>query len=407
MGLTEADAASSGSSSSETQGSSDGGTTVDPAPGTSSSSTTTGNLSGAFETTELSASSGAPTTTSETPGTTTGADTTTTTGTTSGTTTTTGDGTTGGQGKPPVPDNATDADLLVALLGDQGTGKDTKAVYSLLLAEKADFVIILGDFDYGDNPDAWANEMESVLGDSFPVFGVIGNHDKDAWSGYQNKLEARLAKIAGASCVGDLGVKSNCTYRGLHFVLSGLGTKGSDKDHEEFIAGVLASDDHLWSLCTFHKNQRDLQAGDKPDDLTWKALQSCQNDGSIIVMGHEHSYARTRTLTDVGNKGAAHGATGMAELLEVGPGRTFSVVSGLGGRSIREWDAGLHGDEDWWASVYTKDYWLKNGVEEDNFEADHGALFIRFHVGGDPNAAHGYFKNIQGDVIDEFDIVHK
>lgn len=404
-GLTEADTSSSGSTSGGTQGSTDGGTAAEPAPTTGGASTTTGNLSGAFETSDLTTSGGAPTTTQDAPATTDAGPDATTTGT-SGTTGTTGDGTTGGQGKP-VPDNATDENLLVALIGDQGTGSDTKAVYELLLSEKADFVIILGDFDYGDDPDAWASEMESVLGDSFPVFGVIGNHDTDAWSGYQEKLQARLAKIAGASCEGDLGVKSSCTYRGLHFVLSGLGTKGSDGDHEKHIAQVLAADDHLWSLCTFHKNQRDLQAGDKPDDLTWKALQSCQNDGSIIAMGHEHSYARTRTLTDVGNKGAAHGATGMAELLEVGPGRTFSVVSGLGGRSIRDWDSGLHGNEDWWGSVYTKNYWLKNGVEEEDFEAEHGALFLRFFVDGDPNAAHGYFKNIKGDVIDEFDVVHK
>jgi len=392
------------SSSGGTNVGTDSGTTAAPAPTTSGGESTTGNLSGAFETSGASTGTGVPTTTNDGPATSgPGA----TSETTTGASTTTGDGSTGGEGKPPVPDNATDENLLVALLGDQGTGSDTKAVYELLLAEQADFLLILGDFDYGDDPDAWASEMDGVLGDSFPVFGVIGNHDTDAWPGYQDKLKARLGKIAGASCEGDLGVKSSCTYRGLHFVLSGLGTKGSDGDHEQHIAEVLAADDHLWSLCTFHKNQRDLQAGDKPDDLTWKALQSCQNDGSIIVMGHEHSYARTLTLTNIGNSGAAHGATGMAELLEVGPGRTFSVVSGLGGKSIRDFDSGLHGGEDWWGSIYTKNYYLKNGVEVDNFEAEHGALFIRFHVGGDPNMAHGYFKNIKGDVIDEFDIVHK
>src|SRR5690606_10546988 len=140
------------------------------------------------------------------------------------------------------------------------------AVYKLILEEQADLVIILGDFDYGDDPNAWASEMESVLGDSFPVFGVIGNHDTDEWPGDQEQLEKRLAKIDGATCEGDLGVKSSCKYRGLHFILSGLGTKGSDSDHEKHLAETLAADDSLWSLCTWHKNQRDLQAGDKSDD---------------------------------------------------------------------------------------------------------------------------------------------
>lgn len=309
--------------------------------------------------------------------------------------------------EPPPAGRPTDPNLLVALVGDQGSGSNTRAVYRLIADEGADMLIVLGDYDYDDDPDAWAAEMEDVLGDSFPVFAVVGNHDVEAWDGYQAKLQERLAKVPGASCDGELGVQSSCHYRGLHFLLSGFGTLAFGAGHEQWLADTLAADDSLWSLCAWHKNQRDLQAGDKPDDLTWKALQTCQNDGSIIAMAHEHSYARTLTLTDIGNSAAAHGATGMAELLEVGPGRTFSVVSGLGGKSIRDYESGLHDGEEWWGSIYTGNYYLKNGVEVGDFEADHGALFLRFYVGGDPNAAHGYFKNIKGDVIDEFDIVHK
>lgn len=317
-----------------------------------------------------------------------------------------GDTNGGGEGEPPdVPDNATDVDLLVALVGDQGTGSNAKAVYELMLGEGADLVILLGDYDYEDDPDKWAEEMTAVLGDSFPVFGVIGNHDVKEWSGYQAVLEQRLQNIPGASCEGDLGVRSSCTYRGLHFVLSGLGVKGSDADHEAHIADALAADDSLWSLCVMHKNMRDLQAGDKPDDLTWPALQSCQADGSIIVMGHEHSYARTRTLTDIGDHDAGHGAVGDPELLEVGPGSTFSACSGLGGKSIRAYES-LHDDDTWWGTLYTSDRYVKNGVEVDDFAAEDGALFVRFHVDGDPGAAHGYFKNVAGDIIDEFEIVH-
>jgi hypothetical protein len=36
--------------------------------------------------------------------------------------------------------------------------------------------------------------------------------------------------------------------------------------------------------------------------------------------------------------------------------------------------------------------------------ATYGALFIVFNVGGDTTKAQGYFKNIDGDVIDQFDI---
>jgi len=306
-----------------------------------------------------------------------------------------------------APKNAPDANLLVALVGDMGEGSGPQAVYQRVLDEGADFLIILGDFDYGDSPAQWSKDMNAVLGDSFPVFGVIGNHDVKAWDGYQALLKERLAKIPGAECTGDLGVDSSCKYRGLHFVLSGVGTTGSKAMHETYLADALAADDSLWSLCIWHKNMRDLQAGDKSDDVGWKAFQICQQDGSPIVMGHEHSYARTVALTDVGNKANGHGASGSSELIEIGPGRTFTTVSGLGGKSIRAYEKALHQADSWWATLYASDYHRKNGVEKQDAGADDGVLFMRFTVDGDPKAAHGYFKTVGGELIDEFDVVRK
>jgi len=320
---------------------------------------------------------------------------------------TTGDAPGGGEAPADEPKNVPDKDLLVALVGDMGAGSKPQSVYKRVLEEGADFVIILGDYDYVDSPTQWIKDIDAVLGESYPVFGVIGNHDVKAWKGYKPKLEERLAKIPGAVCTGDLGVASSCTYRGLHFVLSGVGTIGSKSDHEKYIASALAADDSPWSLCVWHKNQRDLQAGDKSDDVGWTAFKHCQKDGAIIVMGHEHSYARTRTLTDLGNKANGHGAVGMPELLEVGPGRTFTAVSGLGGKSIRAYDSKLHKADTWWATLYASNYHRQNGVEIQDVKADEGVLFMRFNVDGDPTAAHGYFKTVGGAVIDEFDVVYK
>ena len=97
------------------------------------------------------------------------------------------------------------------MMGDQGTGSDPKAVYQLALDEGADFIIVLGDFDYEDDPPLWQSEMVEVLGDTYPVFGVVGNHDVDAWDGYQSVLQTRLDAIAGAECSGDLGTMTSCT----------------------------------------------------------------------------------------------------------------------------------------------------------------------------------------------------
>src|SRR2546430_6254124 len=46
-----------------------------------------------------------------------------------------------------------------------------------------------------------------------------------------------------------------------------------------------------------------------------------------------------------------------------------------------------------WAKIYTS-----------NQGATFGALFIVFNINADPSQAHGYFKNVDGQVIDEFDM---
>ncbi|MBB6099461.1 hypothetical protein HNR42_002911 [Deinobacterium chartae] len=344
------------------------------------------------------------------PGTTTGGTTGDTTGGTTGDTTggTTGDttgGTTGGDVQPVPPDK----NLLVAFVGDFGTGNNPMEVYRLIRQEGADFAIFLGDYDYKHNPKLWVREVERGLGADFPIFGVVGNHDTRKWSSYQAYFERRLDKIAGANCQGDLGVDSTCTYRGLHFILSGIGVTGSRSRHERSITAALDkdADTHLWNLCIWHANQRDFQAGDKRDQVGWRAFQQCQEAGAPVFMAHEHSYSRTRVMTDIGNARAGHGAVGEPDALEIGPGRTFTVVSGLGGKSIRDYEESLHDDDTWWATLYTGNYYRRNGEEVQKFKPRYGALFVRFNVDGDAKQAQGYFKNVRGEVIDTFEIAHQ
>lgn len=84
--------------------------------------------------------------------------------------------------------------------------------------------------------------------------------------------------------------------------------------------------------------------------------------------------------------------------LTVAPGRSFAFVSGLGGGSIRNQKRCLpttppYGCKGEWATIYTSSQ-----------HAQFGALFITFNVNGNLNKAHGYFKNISGQIVDEFDI---
>jgi hypothetical protein len=296
---------------------------------------------------------------------------------------------------PPSGGPAPPPNFRVAFLGDQGFENPSRAVLSLVKNEGAQMLIILGDFDYEDNPNGWDAMLTQGLGANFPLFATIGNHDEDRWPQYREKLTARLANIAGASCSGDYGINAACSYKGLFFILSGVGTMGSG--HAGFIRDRLAADNSVWSVCAWHKNQTALQLGDKDDEVGWGAYEECRKGGAIIATAHEHSYHRTKTLSNTQSQ-TVDGAWSAPNDLRVGGGSTFVFVSGLGGRSIRDQErckpsSPPYGCSGTWGSIYTADQ-----------NADHGALFIDFHVDGDPRKARGYFKNIRGQVVDSFTI---
>jgi len=282
--------------------------------------------------------------------------------------------------------------LLVAFIGDQGSGKGAEAVLEAIKAEGADLVLHQGDFDYQDDPEAWDRLITSILGPEFPYFASVGNHDVDHFygaDGYQTKLNNRLDKVAGARCVGDLGVRSACRFKGLFFILSGVGTiphRPDDPEHVAFIREQLARDDSIWRICSWHKNQSDMQLGRKRDEVGWEPYEACRQGGAIIATGHDHTYARTHLMDGFESLSVAS----MSSTLRLERGMSFAFVSGLGGHSIRDQDRG----GPWWAAVYTADQ-----------DANYGALFCLFVVDGNPSRASCYFKNINGKVIDRFAII--
>jgi hypothetical protein len=309
------------------------------------------------------------------------------------------------QSSPPPPPS-TDPGLRVAFIGDQGLGSNAVRVLELIRDEGANLVLHQGDLDYVDDPAAWLAQLDAVLGAEFPYFVSVGNHDLPSWdgpAGYQALLEERLAATPGASCSGRLGVSASCLYRGLFFVLSGVGTL--DTGHEAYLDAALAGSDRVFKLCSWHKNQHDMQVGAKTDEVGWAAYQICQQHGALIVTGHEHSYSRTYTLSGLGDATLGHGALGAADLVTLDPGHTAVVVTGLGGRSRRPFLA-AHADDSWWAAVYALERQVQNGLQTGSATSiEDGALFIDFHVDGDPRLARGYFKTSAGSVVDSFTIV--
>ena len=116
--------------------------------------------------------------------------------------------------------STTPTNFKVAFIGDQGLGEPAVSVLELIRDEGAGMVLHQGDFDYEDDPDAWGQQISSILGPDYPYFASSGNHDSALWPASQAQLQARVDQIAGAACTGNLGVRSACSYNGLFFILS-------------------------------------------------------------------------------------------------------------------------------------------------------------------------------------------
>lgn len=286
-----------------------------------------------------------------------------------------------------TPDNFT-----VAFIGDQGPKQNAVAVLNLIKNEDADAVVHAGDFDYTHNPTAWDTQINSILGSDFPYFASIGNHDERKFyvsGGYQDLLEARMNRL-GIPWEGDLGVQSSFVYRGIFFVLTASGVRGSG--HAEYIRDKLAEDYSVWSISSWHKNMHFMQLGKKGNDTGWGVYEESRKGGAIIATGHEHSYSRTHLLSSCQFQAVVNTSDTLAlsaddPLTPEDEGKTFVFVSGLGGKSIRDQELSGH----WWASVYTSTQ-----------GANYGALFGIFNYEGIKGFAKFYFKDIDGVVVDEF-----
>ena len=298
---------------------------------------------------------------------------------------------------------STDANFKVAFIGDSGGGSNFQSVLNLIKAEGAQIVLHQGDFDYSAGPQQWMDMINNTLGQNFPYFGSDGNHDNWDSDGYATFFKDRMARVGLNPPSGNLSPSYSITYKGLKVVFS------KENGDAAFIASQLGGDNHTWKVCSWHKNMTTMQLGGKGNEQGWGDYENCRQYGAIIATAHEHTYERTKTLlstqnlvVDTNQHPLSGGVPGNPNSVLVAPGKTFVFVSGLGGNSIRNQDrclpstypyGGGTGCNYIWASAYTSDQGAK-----------YGALFITFNVGGNPNKATAYFKNISGQVVDQFDI---
>jgi hypothetical protein len=283
---------------------------------------------------------------------------------------------------------STEPNLKVAMIGDTGAGGDFRSVLNLIKNEGADLVMHQGDFAYdGSDISGWEAAVNSILGPDFPYFGSVGNHDSGWSGGYGQALSARAQRV-GAECTGNYGIESTCKFKGLTMLL----VKGDSGGPAGYITQQLAQDEAIWRVCSWHWVMEKLNLCTKGDDSDYAIYEACKNGGAIITTGHEHSYARTVTFTNtetqsIDSSCLDNPSTPNKDVC-VDEGRTFVIQSGSGGRSLR--DDCNKGFSYWGATDNT----------------DFGALFISFNVDGDPRKARGYYKTVDGNIHDEFEITN-
>ncbi|MBI1294517.1 hypothetical protein GC175_06125, partial [bacterium] len=317
-------------------------------------------------------------------------------------------------------DIPTTPNFTVAYFADSGDGTNGAMMFDEVLQlvrdEGAQMVVHAGDFINNSGrqgiTSAWVNNVNTILGPDFLYLGAEGNHD--VWSDFEPFMRDRLTRNGYDPTLLN-GPNYTLSHNGIKFV-----TVGEVLDSNvAFLQQHLSGDKHIWKVCVWHHQMNDTQPGNKINERLWAEYQTCQDNGAMITSGHEHSYARTLTFNEPVHADGQHTTFGNAETMWVeagSPGKNFVVVSGLGGHSKRAYRADMHDDDSWWATLYTADRYCRNnctnpvtGVQDRSadiagYNYTYGALFVTYYVDGDPYKARAYFKTIDGNIIDSFEI---
>jgi predicted phosphodiesterase len=289
----------------------------------------------------------------------------------------------------PVP-----ANTKIAFLGD-----NNRYTLDLVVQERAEAVVHMGDFDYEDDADLFAEQIEDVLGATFPYYISLGNHDTDAWSDYHRYFYDRYrASNMDDECIGDIGINHVCSYKGILLVGTAVGSCSySDSSHADYVDDVLSTYGSKWKFIHHHKNQKVYQLCTKSDETGYEILDVARQHGAIIATGHEHSYARTLSMTNYQTRQSVAGSFNP----HVKIGQSFLFCSGLGGESIRDHCDNLENQAHWAATA------AGNGCTgyctNESLETSYGVLFCTFNVGG-AGYTNCYFKDRNNRLFDNFNV---
>jgi hypothetical protein len=308
-----------------------------------------------------------------------------------------------------MPDN-----LKVVFIGD---GDGRTSLYTRAALFNPDFVIYNADLDYGEstgNPETWMRDFDSYFGTDMPLFSTIGNHDSCMWfesntigrgKAWETVFAERYARLGlNQYCAGTIGISNACFYKGFYFLESWIGELSGQNDPgylSHLRTALEAYKDAPFKMCSWHKNQQQMQLCTKTDSIGWQAYEICRQYGAIINNAHEHSYARTYTMNSFASNSQLR-VDNFANDVTLDFGKTFLFVNGLSGSSIRN-ECDGYGSKEWWAS-WAAGNGNKGVFGNTNQGSSYGYVGCTFKPNGVANRADCFFEDVNGRVFDRYSI---
>ncbi|MBT3721580.1 hypothetical protein HN789_06330 [archaeon] len=291
-------------------------------------------------------------------------------------------------------------EIVIAFLGNQGYNQTSEDVVQLLMDESPDLIVLNGNLGF-DSYDDWSDMMSYL---EIPFISSIGIYDVAEWEDYKSDIESSFDD--DLVCTGETGDQMTCEFKGISFVVSGVGTTYGTQDHDDFINDSLQTD-HDWKFCIWNKANKDLRISNKEevDNLGVSYYDLCREAGALIVTGYDKAYARTKMLSSLNPITPI-----VTELLE--PGKTMIFMSGLGGVGNDMYDCALHDTDTWWSTIFTENYYLRDETEvvKDctttiNNAFNYGVLFVTINDGGVERRASADFLTLDSDFVDSTTIL--
>lgn len=270
------------------------------------------------------------------------------------------------------------AETRIVFLGDSSVNDNARRVLRRASQYDPDLILHVGDLDYLDSPTSMERHIDRYFDSDFPYLFVIGNHENLEWYRYQKNNVERIQENKEIFCEGNHGVFSICYFRGIQMVLSGIGTLCDDSRHFSLLENVTPEP---WNICAFHKVHSSFSIGKKRDEVPLRMYELCNDIGGFIVTGHDHTYARSKTIENVYSKRYTN-----EQVLE--PGKSVILSVGVGGKGKTRS-----------GNTFNENYWNAKFTSDSNPEVEYGFLVCDFLL----NHVTCQYVTEDGNVLDRFE----